>query len=99
MYFRLEVIELRKTTNNRSERVSHRMAAAENRNFPKSRPIAMELGRLVALAELRLKKIYIFCAHAHSDDLKSRFSTFRSICGCCACVVRQARAAIGYGVI
>ena len=36
--------------------------------------------------------------HADSDDLKSRFSTFRPICERCARVVRQARAAICYGL-
>ena len=72
----------------------------KNRNFSKSRPIAIKPGRLVDLAKLS-SKIYISYMHARTRPQR-RFeiviSTFRPVCGRCACIVHQARAAICYGL-
>ena len=73
MYFRSEVIGVRKTADNGSERLTD--GRRKNRNFPKSRPIAIKLGRLVALAALNSKtytSLVRMPGHAHSDYLKSR---------------------------
>ena len=61
----------------------------KNRYFPKSRPIAIKLGRLLALAEQSLN-IYIYCAHARARpqrrfeiaifDFSARLWTLRPRC-------------------
>ena len=92
LYFRSEVIGVRKTADNGSERFVRRR---KNRNFPKSLPIAIKLCRLVALAELS-SKIYISCAHARArPQRRFEIAIFDFSARLCP-HVRQARAAICY---